>query len=85
MDHDHSDSRLLKLLHHFLSSVALPGFAWIKTIELLILANTAVASKMGVVAVAFTVAWVYVFDDLEEAAEDVVETVDEQSTETEGD
>lgn len=65
--------RLVELINHFFSSPALPAFAWIKAIELLILATVAASLKMVAVAILFTLAWVYVFDDIEEVAEDAID------------
>lgn len=73
--------RSAQLVRHFFGSVAIPAFAWIKTIELAILAGLATGAYMAVFALVFTLSWVFFFDEIEDVATEAVDEVTQEDVE----
>lgn len=74
---DSPPQRAYRLLKHFLSSPALPSFAWIKAIELALLDSLGNAGKLAMVGLVFSLLWVLIFDDIEDVAEEMADSATE--------
>lgn len=66
-----SRKRARQLTRHFLSTPAIPGFAWIKELELLVL-GAPIDDQLRMIAgaIVLTLAWVITFDDVAEAVDE---------------